>query len=196
MQIVFTGQANELSLPVVAKASGNPIIAGTVNFYLVDKDGTNAGEWYRGADTSWQAAESIAGAATHRADGQWYLSLPSAVWEERVRYRLYAKEDGDLHIPLGEDVIAMLWTADAVWNEILTGATHNIATSAGRRLRQAQSVLIIDEDTAAGDGGGNNTIELAAASNANDNWYYLSWVIIVENTGCLLYTSPSPRDRS
>jgi len=28
--------------------------------------------------------------------------------------------------------------ADAVWDEILTGATHNIATSAGRRLRQIQ----------------------------------------------------------
>lgn len=29
-------------------------------------------------------------------------------------------------------------TADAVWDEILTGATHNIATSAGRRLRGIQ----------------------------------------------------------
>lgn len=33
-----------------------------------------------------------------------------------------------------------LQVADAVWDEILTGATHNIPTSAGRRLRQIADV--------------------------------------------------------
>jgi hypothetical protein len=36
--------------------------------------------------------------------------------------------------------------ADAVWDEVLTGATHNIATSAGRRLR------ILDEERIIADG--------------------------------------------
>ena len=54
MQIALVGQANIVSLPVVAKASGAAIIAGTVNFYLVAKDGDDAGKWYRGSDTSWQ----------------------------------------------------------------------------------------------------------------------------------------------
>jgi hypothetical protein len=34
---------------------------------------------------------------------------------------------------------------DAIWNEVLTGATHNIASSAGRRLRQlADTVVLVD----------------------------------------------------
>ena len=73
MQTAFVGQINIVALPIVAKASGNPITEGTVNFDLVAKDGTNADKWYQGSDTSWQVAESIAGAATHRADGHWYL---------------------------------------------------------------------------------------------------------------------------
>ena len=114
MQTTLTGQANILGLPIVAKASGNPITSGTVNFYLVDKDGDNAGKWYRGSDQSWQAAEAIAGAATHRVDGHWYLSFPSAVWARNIRYRLYAKEDGDLHIPVGEDVLGKIEDLDRI----------------------------------------------------------------------------------
>lgn len=130
MQYALIGQANILSLPIVAKATGNPIIAGTVNFYLVDKEGANANKWYRGADTSWQAAEAIAGAATHRADGGWYLSFPSAVWVRNVRYRLYGKEDGDLHIPVGEDVLGAVALsgsgATATVYTVLDGDTNPI----------------------------------------------------------------------
>jgi hypothetical protein len=36
-------------------------------------------------------------------------------------------------------------TIDAIWDEVLTGATHNIASSAGRRLRQlADTVVLVD----------------------------------------------------
>lgn len=105
MQTAFTGQANILELPIVKRANGDPITSGTVNFYLVDKDGPNAGKWYQGSDGTWQDAEAIAGVAKHRADGSWYRSIPSAVWVQAVKYRLYAKEDGDLHFPVGEDVL-------------------------------------------------------------------------------------------
>jgi len=114
MQTALTGQANTLELPIVAKATGNPITSGTVNFYLVDKDGPNAGKWYRGSDQTWQAAESIAGAATHRADGHWYHLFPSAVWTRNVRYRLYAKEGGNLHITVGEDVLGKVESLDRI----------------------------------------------------------------------------------
>ena len=114
MQEVLTGQPNILELPLVAKASGDPITSGTVNFYLVDKDGPNAGEWYRGSDQTWQESEAIAGAATHRVDGHWYLSFPNAVWTRGVRYRLYAKEGGNLHIPVGEDVLAKMGDLDRI----------------------------------------------------------------------------------
>lgn len=114
MQTALTGQANILELPIVAKASGNPITAGTVNFYLVDKDGPNAGKWYDGSDQTWKATESIAGAATHRIDGHWFLLFPSAVWTRNVRYRLYAKQSGNLHIPVGEDVLGKIENLDRI----------------------------------------------------------------------------------
>lgn len=45
--------------------------------------------------------------------------------------------------------------ADAVWDEILTGASHNTATSAGRRLRTlADTVILKDGDTVAADNAG------------------------------------------
>ena len=37
-----------------------------------------------------------------------------------------------------------LEVADAVWDEILTGATHNVPTSAGRRLRQVADVGVYE----------------------------------------------------
>lgn len=44
---------------------------------------------------------------------------------------------------------------DDVWDEPLTGATHNVATSAGRRLRQlGDTVILKDGDTVAADNAG------------------------------------------
>jgi len=106
MKIAIAGQANVLSLPLVNRSDGSPITSGTVNFYLVDEDGPNADKWYRGSDQTWQSAEAIAGEATHRAAGHWYLSFPSAVWVAETRYRLYAKESGNLNVPIGDDVLA------------------------------------------------------------------------------------------
>jgi uncharacterized phiE125 gp8 family phage protein len=105
MLIVYSGQANELNLKAVAKASGDAITAGTVNFYLKATTGTNAGKWYRGSDGTWQASESIAGAGTHVSDGDWKLSLASAVWTSHVAYRAYVVESGDLHVPNGDDIL-------------------------------------------------------------------------------------------
>jgi len=106
METALVGRANVFSLPLVAKATGGPIVGGTVNFYLAAVNGSHADKWYRGSDTSWQIAKSIAGVATHRADGRWYLSLPSEVWALNVRYELHAEEEGDLHIPVGTDILA------------------------------------------------------------------------------------------
>ncbi len=148
MQHALVGQANVLSLPVVAKASGNPITAGTVNFYLVDLDGDNVGKWYRGADTSWQVGESIAGASTHKAKGHWVLSLPSDVWTEEVRYLLYAWETGNLHIPVGEEILALQSVADAVHDEVIEGAL-----TSRQMMRMFFAVL-----SNLSSGGGSNTL--------------------------------------
>jgi uncharacterized phiE125 gp8 family phage protein len=104
MLIVYSGQANELNLKVVDK-QGSAITTGTVNFYLKQTTGDNAGKWYRGSDGTWQAGESIAGAGSHVSDGDWKLSLASAVWESHAAYRVYVIESGDLHIPNGDDIL-------------------------------------------------------------------------------------------
>lgn len=105
MQSFVAAQANTMELDLVAKASGNPITSGTVNFYLRAKSGTNVGKWFRGSDDSWQAAEAIAKAATHVSDGHWTVEIEAAAWIAEVRYSLYAKEDGDLHIAYSDEVV-------------------------------------------------------------------------------------------
>jgi len=71
---------------------------------------------------------------------------------------------------------------DAVWDEVLTGATHNIATSAGRRLRQLASV-IVHSGTAQGAGTGNNQIQLDTGASSTNGAYDPSLVFIESGTG-------------
>lgn len=72
--------------------------------------------------------------------------------------------------------------ADQVWDEILTGATHNIATSAGRRLRQLAST-IVHSGTAQGAGTGNNQIQLDTGASSTNSAYDPGLVYIETGTG-------------
>jgi hypothetical protein len=72
--------------------------------------------------------------------------------------------------------------ADAVWDEILTGATHNIPTSAGRRLRAIASQVIIT-GTAVDSGIGSNQIELDNDASTVDGAYDPSMLAIVDGVG-------------
>lgn len=71
--------------------------------------------------------------------------------------------------------------ADSNWNEINTGATHNIATSTGRQLRELADAYVLSSGTA--QGGGANHIILAAAESAIDNQYNSSMLFIAGGTG-------------
>lgn len=71
--------------------------------------------------------------------------------------------------------------ADAVWDEVLTGATHDVASSAGRRLRQIDAAFIVTSGTA--QAGAANTITLAAGESATDNIFRGDRVTIVGGTG-------------
>jgi len=72
--------------------------------------------------------------------------------------------------------------ADGVWDEQLTGATHNIPTSAGRRLRDFASIVVRSE-LAQGPGTGNNQIQLDTGASAVDGAYDPALIAIVEGTG-------------
>lgn len=105
MQSFVAGQANILNVDMLAKATGNPITAGTVNVYLQAKSGVNEGKWFLGSGSSWEDSESLAGIATHVSDGHWKISIASAAWTAEVVYSLYAKESGDLHISYSEEIV-------------------------------------------------------------------------------------------
>jgi hypothetical protein len=71
---------------------------------------------------------------------------------------------------------------DDVWDEVLTAATHNISTSAGRRLRQTAN-FAVREETAQGPGTGDNQIQLDAGASPVDGAYDPAIVVIMEGTG-------------
>lgn len=72
--------------------------------------------------------------------------------------------------------------AAAVWNELLTGGTHNIQNSAGKRLRDLAS-QVVHTDTAQGPAANGNQIELALAASSIDGTYDPSMIFIRDGTG-------------
>ena len=69
---------------------------------------------------------------------------------------------------------------DDFWDETLTGATHNIATSAGRRLREIAGFAIHTETA---QGGTSDTITLDAGASSVDEIYNRDFCVIVEGAG-------------
>lgn len=69
---------------------------------------------------------------------------------------------------------------DDVWDEALTGATHNVATSAGKRLRELAASVIRDGTAQAGAA---NSITLDAGASATNEIYDENLVTIVAGTG-------------
>lgn len=72
--------------------------------------------------------------------------------------------------------------ADAIWDEELTGATHNIATSAGRRLRQLEATVVLHEGTADAGAAGYLDLETGVAS-ALDDFYDHCLLVLTGGTG-------------
>jgi hypothetical protein len=78
------------------------------------------------------------------------------------------------------DVPTAVENAIAVWDRILTGATHNIATSAGRRVREIGAFAIHSGTAQAGN---SHSITLAATADANDGVYNRNLIVLTDNTG-------------
>lgn len=81
-----------------------------------------------------------------------------------------------------DDTATSAQLVDDVWDEVLTGATHNVATSAGRRLRQLEAAFQVHAGTAQA-GSTSTTIVLDAGASAIDNIYRGDRVVIVGGTG-------------
>ncbi len=70
---------------------------------------------------------------------------------------------------------------DDVWDEVLTGATHNVTNSSGKRLRQIEAAFVLHAGTA--QAGTVNTITLDAGASAINDFYNHQRVVITEATG-------------
>lgn len=70
---------------------------------------------------------------------------------------------------------------DLIWDEELTGATHNVAKSAGRRIREIENVTFLESGTLAS--ATSSTVELPGTSNSNNDWYTDAIIVISKNTG-------------
>ncbi len=106
-QTIQTGSADLRYFTMIAKASGSPITSGTVNWYCKAKSGTNSGKWWKQSDGTWAGSET-ANAMTHDADGHWYVDHVNtgvgAFALDNVQFLEYAKESGDLHVPVGRSL--------------------------------------------------------------------------------------------
>jgi sorbitol-specific phosphotransferase system component IIA len=69
---------------------------------------------------------------------------------------------------------------DAVWDEVLTAATHNVASSAGRRLRHIASLAMVD--AAVSDAGATTTSFVTSLTSAVDDFYNDQLLIFTSGT--------------
>lgn len=74
-------------------------------------------------------------------------------------------------------------TVNDIWDELLTGASHNTTNSAGKHLREASETLVITSGTAQGAGANDNQIQLASGASSTDGAYDPALVVIVGGTG-------------
>ena len=119
-------------------------------------------------------------------------ALTDATWTDAKAAFLdhsIATVDGNVDAILldtGTDGVLLADTAtsaqlvDDAWDELLTGGTHNIASSAGRRVREIGAYAI--ESGTAQDGTANN-ITLATAASAIDRTYNRNLLVVTDNTG-------------
>jgi hypothetical protein len=93
------GSTSPRSFTIIERTTGNPVTSGTVNWYLKNITGSNAGKWWRNSDATWQLSET-ANAMTHQADGHWTITLNGSPWVDGDVSLEYAKESADLHVPI------------------------------------------------------------------------------------------------
>ena len=89
---------------LITKEGGQGISSGTVNYYLRAKSGLNSGKYWSDATETWVVSET-ANAMTHNEDGHWEIDLTSSPFSFGVRYLEYAKESGDLHVPVSRYLV-------------------------------------------------------------------------------------------
>lgn len=160
-----------ITLPKTCALGGSQTgLVGTAGVTLLNPDGTT------------HTARATAG--IYEIGGGCYgknIELPddwkgSIKWDSGGGSPVYAVED--YSHPTVEAI------AFRTWDEILTGATHNIATSAGRRVREIGAYAI---ESGTAQAGNSHTITLAASASpadaAYDGIFNRNLIVLTDNTG-------------
>jgi hypothetical protein len=128
-----TQQADSTSprcFTIIDKTSGSGVTSGTINWYLKNITGANAGKWWRNSDGTWQVSET-ANAMTHQSDGHWTITLSATPWVDGDVSLEYAKSSTDIHVPVSRMLnVAYTSDADSSGNVSLSSAEHNTIASA------------------------------------------------------------------
>jgi hypothetical protein len=120
------------SFTMIDRNSGAPITSGTVNWYLKNITGANAGKWYRNSDNTWQNTET-ANAMSHQADGHWSITPGASPWTDGDVSLEYAKSSADDHVPISR-MLNVAYTLDADSSGNVTLGSGEYATIAGALL--------------------------------------------------------------
>jgi hypothetical protein len=83
-------------------------------------------------------AATVNDTMSYESDGQLIIDASCTSLDVVVRGNCSITDNGTTTVLSQDAAVTRSVVADSVWDEILTGATHNIATSAGRRLRGIQ----------------------------------------------------------
>jgi hypothetical protein len=97
-------------------------------------------------------------------------------------WRTFAGTDGETAtttVPTAVlDSAATAALVDLIWDEPLTGATHNVATSSGKRLRQTTAFQQIDSTVV--DASATTTTFVTGLTSAVDNFYNDSMLVFTD----------------
>lgn len=192
MKYAFDKGTTSVIVPVFIQDSSSPTGAGLGS---LDESSSIVGGYLRPGSTGVALAvdQNVATEGTYEAPStaaQIRIGTPAnmrtGTYELHVHNDLLATAADAVFITLGgatdmADLVIEIQLTDNVWDEVLTGATHNIATSSGRRLRQIEAAFVLHSGTA--QDGSTNSITLDTGASDVDDFYNHARVVIVEGTG-------------
>lgn len=115
-------------------------------------------------------------------DGRYYSELTQAITNVENATILTRYKSANTTETVGDVGIIDSSLIDLIWDEVLTGATHNVNSSAGKRLRQLAGNVVTD-GIAVGAGVNGNQIILDSTASSVSGSYDPSVIAIVSGTG-------------
>ena len=115
-------------------------------------------------------------------NGRYYADLTQAATNYDNAIILSRYKSANTSETIGSTGVIDSALIDLIWDEPLTGATHNVSTSAGRRLRQIAGSIVID-GIAQGAGINGNQIILDSDASSINGAYDPALIAIVGGTG-------------